>query len=114
MAQGDHSELVERLLQLKGMVILSGYQHPSYQPLEASGWRRRSYNVAAYSSDTRTRRVEQLWLSPTELGREPSSSDRRRGVAYRTHLARVKSTEAALTEAIRRLRQKEERVPGSE
>jgi DNA adenine methylase len=56
MAQGDHSELVERLLQLKGMVILSGSQHPSYQPLEASGWRRRSYNVAAYSSDTRTKK----------------------------------------------------------
>lgn len=110
MAQGDHFELVERLLQLKGMVILSGYLHPSYQPLESSGWTRLSYNVVAYSSDTRTRRIEQLWLSPTVLGRKPSSLDRMRTGAYRTHRSRVKCTEAALTAAIHRLRLKDERI----
>jgi hypothetical protein len=60
--------------------------------------------------DTRSRRLEQIWISPTALGRKPSVADRRRGAAYRTHLARIKSTEAALMEAIRRLRQKDERV----
>jgi DNA adenine methylase len=110
MTRADHDDLVERLLQLTGMVVLSGYAHPSYQPLEACGWVRRSYKVIAHSSDTRSRRVEQLWFSPTVFGREPSAADRRRGAAYRTHLARVKSTEAALTEAIGRLRQKDEPV----
>jgi DNA adenine methylase len=92
------------------MVILSGYQHPAYQPLEACGWRRRSYNVIAHSSDTRAKRIEQLWLSPIVLGRDPSATDRRRSAAYRTHLARVKSTEAALAEAIRRLRLYDQQV----
>jgi DNA adenine methylase len=110
MTRGDHDELVERILLLKGKVVLSGYQHPSYQPLESCGWLRRSYNVPAYSSDARSRRVEQLWLSPTVLGREPSATDRRRSAAYRTHLTRVKSTEAALAEAIRRLRLQSGRV----
>jgi DNA adenine methylase len=106
----DHDELVERLLRLKGMVVLSGYQHPSYQPLESCGWQRRSYNVIAHSSDTRTRRVEQLWLSPTVLDRKLSGADRMRSGAYRTHVARVKSAEAALTTAITRLRLHDERV----
>jgi DNA adenine methylase len=110
MTQGDHEELVQRLLRVRGMAVLSGYRHPAYQPLEACGWRRRSYDVVAYSSDTRAPRVEQIWLSPAALGSRPSATDRRRGAAYRTHRARVTSTEAALTEAIRRLRQKDERV----
>jgi CRP-like cAMP-binding protein len=66
--------------------------------------------VIAHSSDTRAKRVERLRRSPTVLGREPSATDRRRSAAYRTHLARVKSTEAALAEAIRRLRLQSERV----
>jgi DNA adenine methylase len=105
-----HDDLVERILLLKGKVVLSGYQHPSYQPLESCGWIRRSYNTPAYSSDTRSRRVEQLWLLPAVLGREPSATDRMRRGAYRTHLSRVKSAEAALTRAIRRLRLQDERV----
>jgi DNA adenine methylase len=110
MSRQDHDDLMDRLLRLKGMVVLSGYLHAAYEPLEACGWQRRSYKVTAYSSDNRSQRVEQLWLSPTAIGREPSATDRRRGAAYRTHLARVKSTEAALTEAIRQLRQKDKRV----
>jgi DNA adenine methylase len=110
MTRGDHDELVQRILRVKGKVVLSGYQHPSYQPLESCGWLRRSYNVIAHSSDTRTRRVEQLWLSPTLLGRKSSGADRMRSGAYRTHRSRVKSAEAALTAAIRGLRLKDERV----
>lgn len=103
MTRGDHDELVQRILRLKGKVVLSGYQHPSYQPLESCGWIRRSYDVVAYSSDTRTRRVEQLWLSPTVLGRKSSSAERMRAGAYRTHRSRVASTESVLRATIRRL-----------
>jgi DNA adenine methylase len=110
MTRGDHDELVQRILRVKGKVVLSGYQHPSYRPLESCGWIRRSYDVPAYSSDARSRRVEQLWLSPTVLGREPTAADRMRSGAYRTHLTRVKTAEAALMAAIGRLRLQEERV----
>jgi DNA adenine methylase len=110
MTRAGHDDLVDRLLQIKGMVVLSGYAHPSYQPLEACGWVRRSYKVIAHSSDSRTRRVEQLWLSPTVLDRKLSGPDRMRSGAYRTHHSRVKTAEAALTVAIRRLRLHDERV----
>ncbi len=110
MTRSDHDELIQRILCVKGMVVLSGYAHPSYQPLESCGWIRRSYDVVAYSSDTRTRRVEQLWLSPTVLGRKSSSTDRMRSGAYQTHRSRVKSTESVLTAAIGRLRLNDERV----
>jgi DNA adenine methylase len=45
MTRRDHDELVERILRVKGMVVLSGYQHPSYRPLEGSGWANLSYDV---------------------------------------------------------------------
>jgi hypothetical protein len=39
------------------------------------------YDVIALSSDSRSRRVEQLWLSPTVLDRESSGADgMRRGL----------------------------------
>jgi DNA adenine methylase len=110
MTRSDHEELVERLLRVKSMVVLSGYWHPSYQPLEGCGWVSLSYDVPAYSSDTRSRRVEQLWVSPSVLDQNPSAVDRMRSGAYRTHLARAKNTEAILLSAIRRLETKGERV----
>jgi DNA adenine methylase len=106
----DHEDLVEHLLGVRGMVVLSGYQHSSYQPLEACGRRRRSYKVIAHSSDTRAKRIERLCLSPTVFGREQSAADRMRSGAYRAHLVQVKSTEAALTKVLRRLRHQDERV----
>jgi DNA adenine methylase len=90
--------------------VLSGYQHPSYRPLEGSGWVNLSYDVPAYSSDTRSRRIEQLWLSPSVLDKNPSAVDRMRSGAYRTHLARAQNTEAVLLSAIRRLQTNGERV----
>lgn len=110
MTRSDHDDLVQRLLRVKGMVVLSGYQHPAYEPLEACGWVRKSFNVTAYSSDSRTRRNEQLWLSPSAVGQKPSGADRMRGGAYQTHHSRSESTEVKLAEAIRLWRLKGERV----
>lgn len=33
-----HQRLVERLLDIQGVVVLSGYQHPIYEQLEQRGW----------------------------------------------------------------------------
>lgn len=35
-----HKELVDKLLNIKGKVILSGYEHEVYKPLEDSGWKK--------------------------------------------------------------------------
>lgn len=60
----DHERLVRRLLRVRGAVVLSGYAHAVYAPLErARGWERVDVSVMANGSDTRTRRTESLWLS---------------------------------------------------
>jgi DNA adenine methylase len=38
LSMEDHQTLVETLLQVKGKVVLSGYDHPVYHPLEEAGW----------------------------------------------------------------------------
>jgi DNA adenine methylase len=78
MTIDDHKELVDIILKLKGMVMLSGYRHPIYEPLEQSGWVRYDYETACHAAG-KTRgtgilgdgaakrmqpRVESAWLSP--------------------------------------------------
>jgi hypothetical protein len=75
---------------------------------DACGWQRRSYDVPAYSSDTRSRRVEQLWLFPPVLGRNPAAQ-----IVCGPGLILTgpgKSAERVLMAAIRRLRLQDERV----
>ncbi len=38
MSLEDHQDLVQILLSCKGKVLLSGYQHSVYEPLERAGW----------------------------------------------------------------------------
>lgn len=78
MTLDDHRELVELLLGVKGAVILSGYRHEVYRPLEEAGWRRLDFPTACHAVG-RTRgtgvlgegaaarlapRVESVWLNP--------------------------------------------------
>jgi DNA adenine methylase len=65
LTREDHQDLVKRLLRLEGMVVLAGYDNPDYKPLESCGWLRRSHEVAAQSSEKRSKRVECVWLSPS-------------------------------------------------
>lgn len=68
MTLEDHQILVERLLKCNGMIMLSGYAHSVYEPLEQAGWRRIETRTIAYGSlhtgNPRTQRTECLWLSP--------------------------------------------------
>lgn len=45
MSNDDHGDMVDILLGIKGKVILSGYAHPIYGPLECAGWKRFDYEV---------------------------------------------------------------------
>lgn len=78
MTLDDHRELVDLLLKVKGMVILSGYRHEVYAPLEDAGWRRLDFPTGCHAVG-RTRalgvlgegaalrmapRVESVWLNP--------------------------------------------------
>jgi len=79
MTLADHEELVKLLLQVKGKIVLSGYQHSVYEPLEQAGWQRYDYETVCYAAG-RTRatgilgegaakrmqpRTESVWVSPT-------------------------------------------------
>lgn len=123
--QDDHHQLVAHLLTVKGMVVLSGYAHEAYKPLEDAGWARQDYDVPAYTSSGRERRVECLWLSPSiaaiasELPEALDSDqgdlftrpvENMRQGAYQTHQIRVESTEAKLVNVIRDMRQSGKRV----
>lgn len=80
----DHKELVSLLLNIKGMVLLSGYRHPVYEPLEYAGWQRYDYETACFAVLRSRRtgvlgegalkrmhpRVESVWVSPNCNGVE--------------------------------------------
>ena len=38
MDDEDHERLVDSLLNMEGMAVLSGYDHPIYRPLKKAGW----------------------------------------------------------------------------
>jgi DNA adenine methylase len=94
MRHEDHEEMVRRLLDLEGKVILSGYADPVYEPLEVHGWERMDIPIQACavghtrktgligtgSSKERQARVESIWLSPTALStRQLTFGDLERG-----------------------------------
>ena len=72
-----HKELVETLLQVKGRVLLSGYDHPVYRPLEEAGWHKVMRETACHavartritgvlgpgSAKAKAPRVEVLWMN---------------------------------------------------
>ncbi len=79
MTDKDHEELVKILLNIKGMAILSGYNHPIYEPLGKTGWQRHDFKTVC-SAAGRTKstkilgegaakkmqpRTESVWVSPS-------------------------------------------------
>jgi len=56
----DHIELAECLNSIKGMVIVSGYQHPLYDELYA-GWTKKQ---VATKKNGGANSTEVLWMSP--------------------------------------------------
>lgn len=58
----DHERLVDQLLKSRAKIIISGYPHPSYRPLELAGWTKVEKESRANMSVRR--RTEVLWKSP--------------------------------------------------
>jgi len=78
MSEADYEDLVGRLLELKGMAILSGYAHAIYQPLEEAGWKREDWQTTCRAALLlgngaaleKQRRVESAWISPSVKGQK--------------------------------------------
>jgi len=78
MTDKDHEELVDLLLELKGMVVLSGYKNQIYTLLEKRGWERIDFRVCSFMPGgtrltglkgpgvllKRQARIESVWLNP--------------------------------------------------
>lgn len=72
LTAGDHEHLVERFLLADCKIMLSGYDHPAYQPLVDAGWRKRAFPIVCYAT-TRSRaggiatdrdyRTETVWTN---------------------------------------------------
>ncbi|WP_027859759.1 DNA adenine methylase [Marinobacterium jannaschii] len=124
MSPQDHERLVDHLLKIKGLAVLSGYQHPIYSPLENAGWQRVEIDTIASTSKNRSKRIETLWISPNckkpvakgvmPPTDEPSDLSRQQQAAYRTHEVRVSQSEQKITEAIRTLKRLKKRVSKAE
>jgi DNA adenine methylase len=117
LTKHDHRELVARLLSLRGMIALSGYQNASYRPLERAGWKRVDFAVPAGFSDKRTcGRVESLWLSPSVVNHAEnrkhfmSPTERKREGAFQSHSVQVAASMKKVSRAIERLRADGKRI----
>jgi DNA adenine methylase len=108
--QDDHHELVARLLKFESMVVLSGYDHETYKPLERAGWKRVDYHVRTYTSDYRAQRVESIWLSPSVVNHAENQNlflspiERQRRGAYRSHKVQVETSTKRVLRAIAKFR----------
>lgn len=71
MTVDDHKRLLTVLLELRGMVVLSGYRCDLYDDA-LTGWTRRDVATVNWSSNTvREKRVECIWLSPNAAQHQP-------------------------------------------
>jgi DNA adenine methylase len=64
MTDDDHVQLLETIKQLKGYVVLSGYDHPIYKDM-LSEWENHSKRARISSGRGTGIRHEQVWLSPS-------------------------------------------------
>lgn len=63
MTDDEHAELLSALLDLDGMVVLSGYPHPLYDNM-LTGWRCETREARIAAGRGTGKRIEALWLSP--------------------------------------------------
>ncbi len=67
----EHVTLIKQLLDIKGMAIVSGYDHSYYERLTNEGWKRveieahMTMTVRGTVKNPSTQRTELLWLSPS-------------------------------------------------
>lgn len=64
MTNGQHQQLLTKLLDLDGMVVLSGYPNVEYDD-RLAGWRRVSHKARIAAGRGTGIRTEMLWLSPS-------------------------------------------------
>lgn len=122
MTDEQHQKLVSVLLSIKGMMILSGYDHDIYRPLESAGWVKTQFIIRTnasrpkYDSDSNIRE-ECLWISPNaicsqnrDLRTQVCNLTKRQLAAIEVANKRACLTQANIKQAIRELRLSKKRI----
>lgn len=73
MTDDDHKSMVELFLKTRGMVLLSGYEHEIYEPLERAGWLKIKIPTSCHIATNKSWRFECVWLNPLLAKRLVSS-----------------------------------------
>lgn len=75
-----HIKLIDTLLNVRGSVVLSGYDHEIYHRLDDAGWVRTEFKVvssvpnSARAFDGRPSRTEVVWRNPVAVARKLAES----------------------------------------
>ena len=73
LSREQHIDLVNKLLNIKGKAILSGYKNDIYAELEKNDWQRVDFNMMLCSKNAknynrqREYRVDCIWISPNAI-----------------------------------------------
>lgn len=59
MTNADHDAFVQNMFTIRGKVMISGYAHSAYTPLEDAGWIREDIDVATTAGLSKKRALEQ-------------------------------------------------------
>lgn len=90
MMPHEHKQFVKAIKILKGMSIVSGYDHPLYNHLETVGWSRveSKFNMSmtVKKDASKLERTEVLWISPTAEGKKPPISRTRQVATQQAEL----------------------------
>ncbi|MCP4747023.1 MAG: DNA adenine methylase [Desulfobacteraceae bacterium] len=103
MTEFDHVGMLNKIRNLKGYVILSGYNNDLYDQ-HLTGWKKLCKHSRSHSGSERT---EVLWI------KQPGSKERMRQGAFETHKMRSEKQIRSITDAIDELRASGQRVSKS-
>lgn len=67
----QHQQLIELAINLKGYVIISGYQHNIYDKLLDHGWVKHEKKARISSNRGTATRIECVWLNPKTIAQQP-------------------------------------------
>ncbi len=71
MDEGEHKDLINLLLEIKGMAVLSGYESEIYKELEDNNWKRFDFETVCRTNrkigEPQPKRIETVWVSPNTI-----------------------------------------------
>lgn len=103
MSVAEHEKLLEKILQLEGQVVISGYEHELYCDY-LKGWKK---ETRAAAIDGKGKRIEVLWI------KDNSRNEKMRQGAYFVHKKRTSHQELIIKDAIENAKKENRKITKS-